>query len=93
MNESVTICRLFDLLTDDGNGESLVYGASAAAADGHFIKSRVCGSGVCDGQRSSLMIQLQSVSEDDCVTVLLISATQVSPLYHIIFMYFSKISV
>ncbi|KAL0161687.1 hypothetical protein M9458_045412, partial [Cirrhinus mrigala] len=24
-----------------------------------FINSRVCGSGVCDGQRSSLMIQYQ----------------------------------
>ena len=37
---------------------------TVAAADGlQFINSRVCVSGVCDGQRSSLMIQLQSVSE------------------------------
>ncbi len=32
------MCRLFDLLTDDGNGESLLYGASAAD-DLQFIKS------------------------------------------------------
>ncbi len=39
----------------------------------YFIKSRVCGSGVCDGQRSSL-IQLQSVSESPISIIIIKTA-------------------
>jgi len=48
-----------------------IYTDSAAVDDIHFIKSRVCVSGVHDGQRSSLMIQLQSVSESLCAFITL----------------------
>ncbi len=45
--------------------------AAAASDDFQFIFPRVCGSGVCGGQRSSLMIQFQSVSESlsACITL------------------------
>ncbi len=43
-----------------------------------MIKSRVCGSGVCDGQRSSLMIQLQSVSESLFTLIICTDLTLIS---------------
>ena len=89
------------LLTVDSNSES-VYGHSAAA-DGHFIFSRVCGAGVHDGQRSSLIIQLQSVSESPIRTIIcgehfyvFIDSSYLSllmskpPCYQILFLYFSN---
>jgi len=48
-----------------------------AAAVLQFINSRVCDSDVHDGQRSSLMIQLQSVSESPSTIFTLIFCTGV----------------
>ncbi|XDV24173.1 hypothetical protein PO909_028422 [Leuciscus waleckii] len=52
------------ILTIDSNTES-VYDLCP-----DLIISRVCGSGICDGQRSSLMIQPQSVSESPIRTIM-----------------------
>ncbi len=54
-------------LTIDSKTECVERRLCSAAGD--FIKSRVCVSGVCDDQRSSL-IQLQSVSESPISTII-----------------------
>jgi len=53
----------------NSNSELRIFGLSAAN-DLEFIKSRVSVCGVCDDQRSSLMVQLQSVSESPTSTII-----------------------
>ncbi len=95
-------CIFYFLLTIDSKTECVERCLCSAA--GYLIKSRVCGSGVCDAQRSSL-IQLQSVSESPISTVIMKLALIVpfvdhsyenlskSPHYQTMSLYFSKISV
>ncbi|XDV23586.1 hypothetical protein PO909_028107, partial [Leuciscus waleckii] len=61
----------------DGNTEDL-FTVAASDKDLQFIFSRVCVSDVCDGQRSSLMIQLQSVSESLFTLIICTDLTLIS---------------
>ncbi|XDV23979.1 hypothetical protein PO909_028302, partial [Leuciscus waleckii] len=92
------------LLTIDSNIVSVFF--HYFVTDSYQIKSRVFSFGVCDGQRSSLMIQLQSVSESPIRTIMCFEYSSLCvdfsyprllisklPFYKIIFLYFSKNSV